>query len=102
MSVTVGAFVRPNGEHVAAVRKALLEAVPAVRQEQGCELYSLHEGDKEFIFVERWASPEALQAHSTAQALRTMVGQIKDLLRGPLDVHTGIPLENGGLAGDSL
>ena len=33
---------------------------PKVHAEPGCELYALHEGDGEFVMVERWESAEAL------------------------------------------
>lgn len=69
MSVVVVATITPRpGEH-AAVREALLAAVPAVHAEDGCELYALHEKDDRLVMIEQWSSAEALAIHSRGAAL---------------------------------
>jgi len=72
VSVVVVATITPKPGEEAAVREALLTAVPAVHDEPGCELYALHEGNGEFVMVERWESAEALDAHSSGQALQQL------------------------------
>ncbi len=87
MSVVVVATIIPKPDHVGAVRDALLEAVPKVHNEPGCELYAVHEGRGQFVMVERWESPEALTVHGTAEALTTLGGQLADKLEGAPDVR---------------
>ena len=93
MSVVVVATVTPKADQVAAVREALLAAVPAVHAEPGCERYALHEGDGQFVMVERWESADALRIHGKAEALTTLGAQLADKLAAPLDVRrlTAVP-----------
>ena len=93
MSVVVVATITPKADQVDAVRDALLAAVPRVHAEPGCELYAVHEGDGQFVMVERWESPEALKVHGTAEALTTLGSQLADKLDAPLDVRrlTAVP-----------
>ena len=82
MSVVVVATIIPKPDQVEAVRDAILAAVPKVHAEPGCELYAVHQGRGEFVMVERWESPEALEVHGTAEALTTLGGQLAGKLTG--------------------
>ena len=95
MSVVVVATVTPRSDQVEAVRDALLAAVPRVHAEPGCELYAVHEGDGEFVMVERWESTEALKVHGRAEALTTLGGELAGKLAAPLDVRRLAPVPAG-------
>ena len=95
MSVVVVAAITPKPDQLDAVREALLAAVPAVHAEPGCELYAVHEGDGQFVMVERWETPEALNVHGRAEALSTLGGQLADKLAAPLDVRRLAPVPAG-------
>jgi quinol monooxygenase YgiN len=95
VSVVVVATITPKPDQVVAVRDALLAAVPKVHAEQGCELYAVHEGDGQFVMVERWETPEALNVHGRAEALSTLGGQLADKLAAPLDVRRLAPVPAG-------
>jgi quinol monooxygenase YgiN len=95
VSVVVVATITPKSDQVDAVREALLAAVPKVHAEPGCELYAVHEGDGQFVLVERWQSPEALKVHGKAEALTTLGGQLADKLAAPPDVRRLAPLPAG-------
>jgi len=82
VSVVVVATIIPKPDQVEAVRDAILAAVPKVHAEPGCELYAVHQGRGEFVMVERWESPEALEVHGTAEALTTLGGQLAGKLTG--------------------
>nr|MDT0526021.1 putative quinol monooxygenase [Streptomyces sp. DSM 41633] len=69
MPVVVVATMKAKPESVDAVREACTNAIAAVHDEPGCQLYSLHEADGTFVFVEQWADADALKAHSTAPAI---------------------------------
>jgi quinol monooxygenase YgiN len=95
VSVVVVATITPKPDQVVAVRDALLAAVPKVHAEPGCELYAVHEGDGQFVMVERWETPEALNVHGRAEALSTLGGQLADKLAAPLDVRRLAPVPAG-------
>ena len=86
MSVVVVAVITPEPGKEDAVREAILETIPKVHAEPGCELYALHEGAGEFVMVERWASPEALAGKVTSapQVRRLQAVPAGDAERGAL------------------
>jgi quinol monooxygenase YgiN len=98
LSVVVVASIIPKAGQEDAVRNALLAAVPKVHAEPGCELYSLHEGDGRFWFVEKWESPEALTVHSRGEALAELGGALRGLTEGGSEVHrlTALPAGDPG------
>jgi quinol monooxygenase YgiN len=95
MPVTVVATMKAKPESVDAVRDACTTAIEAVHGEPGCDLYSLHEADGTFVFVEQWADGDALQTHSKAPAVATMFGAIGDLLDGAPDIKVLAPVVAG-------
>ena len=49
-----------------AIRKAVQPCIEATREELGCISYSLHQNlsdENELVFVERWETRAALEAH---------------------------------------
>lgn len=93
MSVVAVAFMRPKAESADDVRDALLKAAAQVHNEPGCELYSLHEGREQFIVIEKWEDLDALKTHGNAPALKELLSTIKELLREPMEVHIGNPVD---------
>lgn len=87
MSVVVIATLTPKPEKIDEVREALTDVVPLVHKEPGCELYTLHEANGAFIFVEQWSDPEALKVHSAAPAVTGVFAKIGDYLAAPPDVR---------------
>ena len=102
MSVVVVATITPQAGQVDAIREALLAAVPKVHAEPGCELYAVHEGDDQFVMVERWESPEALKVHGKGEALTTLGGLLADKLAAPPDVRRLTPVPAGDAAKGAL
>jgi quinol monooxygenase YgiN len=86
MPVTVVATMTAKPESVDAVRTACTQALEAVHQEPGCDLYSLHEANGTFVFVEQWANEEALKTHGAAPAVGALFGTVGPLLDGAPDV----------------
>jgi quinol monooxygenase YgiN len=95
MPVVVVATMTAKPESVDTVRGACKQAVEAVHQEPGCELYSLHEADGTFVFVEQWADADALKAHSAAPAATTLFDTVGELLDGAPDIKTLQPIVAG-------
>ncbi len=94
-SVVVIARLTAKPDSVDKVREACKQAVEAVHTEPGCELYSLHEADGTFMFVEQWADADALTAHSQAPAIATLFGAVGDLLDGAPDIRMLQPVVAG-------
>jgi len=95
MPITVVATMKAKPESVDAVRNACTQAIEAVHSEPGCDLYSLHEADETFVFVEQWADADALKTHSTAPAAATLFGTIGELLDGAPDIKMLTPVVAG-------
>ena len=72
MSVVVVATIVPLAEHRDEVIAAFTETIAQVHGEDGCELYALNEAPDRLIMIEKWASPEALRAHSKGAALTAL------------------------------
>jgi quinol monooxygenase YgiN len=88
VSVVVVATITPSEGNYGEVRQILLDAIPQVHEEAGCELYSLHEDGERFVMIERWASAEALDAHSNGEVLRDAGRALAGKLAGKLDVRS--------------
>jgi quinol monooxygenase YgiN len=86
MPVTVVATMTAKPESVDLVRAACTKALEDVHQEPGCDLYSVHEANGTFVFVEQWADEEALKAHSTAPGVAALFGAIGEHLDGAPDI----------------
>ncbi len=93
MSIVVVATITPRPDAIDAVREALQAAVPKVHAEPGCELYALHEGDGNFVMVERWESADAMKTHGTAEPLATLGAALAGKLAAAPDVRrlTALP-----------
>lgn len=102
MPIVVVATMTAKPESVEAVRKACTDAIEEVHGEPGCELYSLHETDRTFVFVEQWADADALQAHSRAPSVATLFGAIGEHLDGAPDVKMLQPVVAGDPAKGQL
>jgi quinol monooxygenase YgiN len=88
VSVVVVATITPSEGNYDEVRQILLDAIPQVHEEAGCELYSLHEDGERFVMIERWESAEALETHSNGEVLRNAGRAMAGKLAGKLDVRS--------------
>ena len=102
MPVVVVATMKAKPESVDTVRAACLQAIEAVHDEPGCQLYSLHEADGTFVFIEQWADAVALKVHSTAPAVGALFGAIGEHLDGEADIKTLQPVVAGDPAKGQL
>ena len=102
MSFVIIATVSPRPGSRDTIREALLSAVPKVHAEPGCERYSVQEDEQGFVFVERWASEEAMDVHGKGENFTAMMAAISDHLAGPLGVRVLTPLPAGDPAKGEL
>jgi quinol monooxygenase YgiN len=88
MSVVVVATIYPAAEHRAEVVAVFEQVIARVHAEDaGCELYALTEGADRLVMVEKWASAEALDAHSKGAALVELNKGLAGKLLGETDVQ---------------
>ena len=102
MPVVVVATMTAKPESVDVVRDACKNAIEAVHQEPGCQLYSLHESNGAFVFVEQWADEEALKTHSAAPAVGALFGAVGEHLDGAPDIKMLQPVVAGDPAKGQL
>jgi quinol monooxygenase YgiN len=102
MPVVVVATMTAKPESVDTVREACKNAIEAVHSEPGCQLYSLHEANGTFVFVEQWADEEALKTHSTAPAIGVLFGAVGEHLDGAPDIKMLSPVVAGDPAKGQL
>ena len=86
MSVVVVATITPLPGHADEVAAAFAEAAPLVHEEDGCELYALHQAADRLVMIEKWASPEALRTHRKSAALAVLNPRLAGKLTGPAEV----------------
>ncbi len=91
------ATITPNPDQMDAVEAVLKDLIPAVHDEDGCELYALHRGRDKFIFVERWRDGEALAAHGSGDNIKAMGQRLAGLVSGPpkVEVLEAVPAGDG-------
>jgi quinol monooxygenase YgiN len=92
MIVVVGR-VRTDADKREALVRVGQAVAAASRSEAGCISYRLYEDteiDHEFVFVEEWASDEALQRHFATPHVREFMDAITATIVAPPDVkfHT--------------
>ena len=102
MSITVVATIIPKPDRLDAVRDAFAHAIPAVHEEDGCELYAMHAGKGVLVMVERWRDGAALEAHGAGATFNQLSEGVKDDLAEPLVVHILEPVPAGDPAKGAL
>jgi quinol monooxygenase YgiN len=93
MAIVIVATAYPAAEHreeVIAAFEAAEEKVHA--EEDGCELYALHEGpDGRLVMIEKYASDEAVAAHRAGTGLAALREALGGKLSAPMDVQVLTP-----------
>jgi quinol monooxygenase YgiN len=88
MTVIVVATIYPEPKRRAEVIAALESTIARVHAEdEGCELYALHEGEDRLVMIEKWSSPDTLTAHGKGDAFAELSKQLEGKLTRALDVQ---------------
>ena len=72
------------------MKAVLMELIAPSRRELGCYQYDLLRNPadpREFCFVERWGSDQALDEHAASAHLKTARAQVEPLVEGAPDVR---------------
>jgi quinol monooxygenase YgiN len=102
--VVVGSFTAQAGQEQQAA-EAFEALVAPTHAEEGCILYALHRGvadPRRLAFVERWESPEALQAHLASDHVQAVLARAAELFDGDGDIVVYEALPSGETVKGSL
>jgi quinol monooxygenase YgiN len=87
MSVIVTAIFSPAEGKIDELVEALRLSIPAVHEEEGCDLYAIHKAPNgQIVMIEKWESAELLDAHGAGDAVRALNARIDGLLAAPVEV----------------
>jgi quinol monooxygenase YgiN len=95
--IVIVASVKAKEGRAGELEEAFRKQVLQVQQEPGCLLYALHRtGEGGFVFIEKWASAEALETHRAAR--NGSGAQIAELIEGRPEatIVSPIPLGDRG------
>lgn len=96
--VIVVGTLRLRAERADEARKVIAGVVEHTHQEQGCLTYAAHEVEGDpltLVFVERWASRQALDDHNKAPHLAEALSQVGELLTAEPEIRVLTPLGYG-------
>jgi quinol monooxygenase YgiN len=92
MSVVIVATAFPIPARRDEVIAAFEAAIARVhREDPGCELYALHEGQDRLVMIEKYVSQDAVAAHGKSAALAELIAALDGKLSSPLDVQILTP-----------
>jgi len=95
-AVVVTAYFFPAEGKREVVASALAEVIPLVHEEEGCELYAIHDApDGSIVMIEKWSSHAALDAHSDAAPVARLRALLEGALAKPIEVTRLEPLPVG-------
>jgi quinol monooxygenase YgiN len=96
MTVVVTAVFHPIAGRTADLVAALRASIPAVHEEQGCQLYAIHDAeDGTITMIEKWDSAEDLAAHASGSAVEGVGAAVAGLLAQAPTVTSMTPLPAG-------
>jgi len=94
--VVVTAYFSPNPGCFDDLVAVLQPAIAAVHEEEGCELYAIHEApDGSIVMIEKWESAELLDAHGAGQPVAALNAALEGLLARPVEVTRLLPIPAG-------
>lgn len=103
MPVVVLALFTPKPDTRDELVAALQKSIPAVHQEEGCELYAIHDAaDGTITMIEKWTSAELLDRHTYGPAVTALNTAIADFVVAPPVVTTMTPIPAGTQAQGEL
>ena len=101
--VVVTAYFHPRPGAREQVLAALEPAIAAVHDEDGCELYAIHDApDGSIVMLEKWTSADLLDAHGQGQPVAQLNAALAGLLERPVAVTRLVPLPTGDSAKGAL
>lgn len=101
--VVVTAYFYPRQGTRDRVLAALEPAIAGVHEEDGCELYAIHDApDGSIVMVEKWTSAALLDAHGQGDPVKRLTIALDGLLERPVAVTRLAPIPVGHPAKGAL
>jgi quinol monooxygenase YgiN len=94
----VVAILRARHDRLEQTHEALRRAIDHTHAEAGCVTYALHalaDDPTTLVFVERWASAEALDQHLASAHIGVLAAKLGDLLVDAPRILTTVPMPVG-------
>jgi len=99
MTVVLTAVFHPLPGRKEELAAAMRAGIEAVHDEQGCELYAIHDAeDGTITMIEKWTTAEDLAGHAGGAAEMLLRGDVEQLLEKPTDVTRMTPIPVGSEA----
>jgi quinol monooxygenase YgiN len=96
MTVVVTAVFYPKAGRKQELAAAMQRGIAAVHEEQGCELYAIHDAeDGTITMIEKWTTVADLDAHGSAGPVGILNTDIADLIEKPTLVTRMTPIAAG-------
>ena len=93
--VVTAVFTPAEGQRDELVRR-LGPAIAEVHEEEGCQLYAIHDApDGTIVMIEKWDSAELLDAHGAADPVKRLGAAIADVIASPVVVTRLKPIPAG-------
>ncbi|PPH80102.1 putative quinol monooxygenase [Rathayibacter sp. AY1D9] len=93
--VVTAIFTPAEGQRDALVA-ALSTAIAEVHEEEGCELYAIHDSpDGTIVMLEKWTSGDLLDAHGAGEPVVRLNAAIRGLVAHPPVVTRLVPIPVG-------
>ena len=93
--IVTAVFVPAPGRRDELVRR-LEPAIREVHEEEGCELYAIHDApDGSIVMIEKWTSEDLLDAHSQGEPVERLSAAIADVIASPVVVTRLRPIPAG-------
>jgi quinol monooxygenase YgiN len=93
--VVTAVFTPAPGQRDELVRR-LAPAIREVHDEEGCELYAIHDApDGTILMIEKWTSEALLDAHAQAEPVERLGAAIADVIASPVVVTRLRPIAAG-------
>ncbi|MET0864997.1 MAG: putative quinol monooxygenase [Nakamurella sp.] len=102
MTVIVVATITPKPEHRDEIIALFEATIARVHQEDGCELYAMHEDNDTIVMIEKWRSAEDLEAHSGGAAISEMNPQVEGKTAAKTEIKVYTPHPAGDAAKGQL
>jgi len=79
-----------------AVVAALSAGIAEIHDEEGCELYAIHDApDGTIVMLEKWSSAAHLDAHAAGERVARMDATLEGLLASPAEITRLAPIPAG-------
>lgn len=93
--VVTAVFTPAEGARDALVA-ALSRAIAEVHEEEGCELYAIHDSpDGTIVMLEKWTTTASLDAHGAGEPVARLNAAIEGLVAAPPVVTRLVPIPAG-------